>query len=419
MNENPTPSPDETHSKDPGDDTQRRFRYQASCAALLALELLDEDSEFEEIYCEQYEDILIRRKDGKFVGRQVKTRELHLGPFKTFEEAMIKSLTRFTILERDFPGKFAHYGIATNNGFFKKKGDKNDLQYIIDLARDCSENPSQSPPKHLKPVLETIRMKTGCTKDIILSALSKIELNGTLHALDDCESRVLNRLQSLPQMAGCFLEDATLIARALIESAFRAASLANDTPTRDYFDVIEGGVITLNHERIMAKRLTKASIEAVITSTTAGISTLVTTVPTSIHALPKGVRKLEIKMGRGHISMSNILLAKDLKASTELLLQTWYHRHGSERAEKMYQHLRTLVFASCQTAYDTTFVDSDEFGMKMLLAVRLALKEKRNTDMALPKQCTEEHFFGMASILTEDCIIWWSKQFDIPAEVNK
>jgi hypothetical protein len=419
MSEVPIPSPDETPSTDPGDDTQRRFRYQASCAALLALELLDEESEFEEIYCEQHEDILIRRKDGKFVGRQVKTRELHLGPFKTFDDAMIKSLTRFTILERDFPERFAHYGIATNNEFFKKKGDRNDFQYLIDLARDSSMNPSQHLPKHLKPLIETITEETGCTKKIILSALSKIELNGSLHALDDCDTRVLSRLIGMPELAGCSLDDSSRVARALIETTFRAASLANDTPTRDYLDVVEGGAAALIRERIENKRLTKASIKAVITSAISGDLTFTTPMQTSIQTLSKGVRKLEIKMGHGGISLQNILLAKDLKASTEMLLQMWYHRYGPERAEKMYKHLRTLVFAGCQASYDSTFVDRDIFGTRMLVAVRLALKDKRIADNGLPQHCTEDHFFGMAAILTEDCIVWWSKQFEIPSEGNK
>jgi len=36
-------------TKDPDDDVQRRFRYQAAYAAIISLDLLDENSEFEEI----------------------------------------------------------------------------------------------------------------------------------------------------------------------------------------------------------------------------------------------------------------------------------------------------------------------------------------------------------------------------------
>ena len=55
----------EISTSDPGDDVQRRFRYQAAYAAFLSLQLLNEDSEFQEIYCEQREDALIRKKNEK------------------------------------------------------------------------------------------------------------------------------------------------------------------------------------------------------------------------------------------------------------------------------------------------------------------------------------------------------------------
>ena len=44
---------------DPGDDMQRRLRYQAIYAASLALSLVAADSEFDCLFCEHHEDILM------------------------------------------------------------------------------------------------------------------------------------------------------------------------------------------------------------------------------------------------------------------------------------------------------------------------------------------------------------------------
>jgi hypothetical protein len=58
---------------DPGDDMQRRLRYQASYGALLCLDLLA-DEEIVEIFCEHHEDFLVKKSVGQYVGVQVKTR---------------------------------------------------------------------------------------------------------------------------------------------------------------------------------------------------------------------------------------------------------------------------------------------------------------------------------------------------------
>jgi hypothetical protein len=89
-------SPDtELSSGDRGDDVQRRFRYQSAYAAQLSLELLTEETEYSDLYCEQHEDVLLKRNDGRFNAFQVKTREIERGPFKTGDEEILKSLKRF------------------------------------------------------------------------------------------------------------------------------------------------------------------------------------------------------------------------------------------------------------------------------------------------------------------------------------
>ena len=55
------PNPEEVLSlRDPGDDMQRRLRYQAAYGALLCLNLLDEQ-DYVQIFCEQHEDFLIKK----------------------------------------------------------------------------------------------------------------------------------------------------------------------------------------------------------------------------------------------------------------------------------------------------------------------------------------------------------------------
>ena len=104
-----------------GGDTQRRYRYQAAYAALVSLDLLNVESEFEEIFCEHYEDILVKRKDNTFIGIQVKTREVGRGSFTFNDPEVINSIGRFIKCEQNFPKFFKSYVLAASCGFWKKR----------------------------------------------------------------------------------------------------------------------------------------------------------------------------------------------------------------------------------------------------------------------------------------------------------
>src|SRR4051812_28332813 len=103
-------------TSDPGDDIQRRFRYQNTYAAILSMNMFEAEPIIDEVYCELHEDVLLKLKSGKFAGVQVKTREIHLGPLKLGDDEIKKSIKRFLQLESKFKDKFEFYTIATNVG---------------------------------------------------------------------------------------------------------------------------------------------------------------------------------------------------------------------------------------------------------------------------------------------------------------
>ena len=85
--------PDEVlNPGDPGDDTLRRFRYQAVRACVYMLALFDDDLEIEEVFCEHHEDILLKYRSGTFLGVQIKTKLDGSVPVKAGDEEVIGSL---------------------------------------------------------------------------------------------------------------------------------------------------------------------------------------------------------------------------------------------------------------------------------------------------------------------------------------
>ena len=122
-------------TKDPGDDIQGRFRYQHAYAAIQCARLLDPLCKHDTVYCENYEDILLRKKTGYFEGIQVKTRQFRGAPFKSSDEALKKSIALFSDLERKFPTQFDAFHFVINHGFWDERKDKSCILFLVNLIR--------------------------------------------------------------------------------------------------------------------------------------------------------------------------------------------------------------------------------------------------------------------------------------------
>ena len=124
---------------DKGDEMIRRVRFQLTASAIFCLNLLDPTSNLEEVYCEHHEDILLKTGDGRFHGIQVKTREQDHGAFEANDQQVKKSITRFILLYKQFPGRFLRFTLLSNVGFYSlnPKSHKS-LAYIISLAKEDS-----------------------------------------------------------------------------------------------------------------------------------------------------------------------------------------------------------------------------------------------------------------------------------------
>lgn len=136
----------------------------------------------------------------------------------------------------------------------------------------------------------------------------------------------------------------------------------------------------------------------------------------SLSELVPGMRRMELKMIKGEISLSNINLAKNHKFSAEYLLNQWLFKYGSRKADSQYQHLRNIVWTECQESYDSSYIEAKTFGTDMLKELRKRLRDRYNQNRQVLFDCTYEHLCGVVGILTEECVVWWSVKFDIAEE---
>src|ERR1035437_8025694 len=112
----PSPGPDQTLSpNDPGDETSRRIRFQWTWAAIVCCMLFDDTQDVVEVFCEQHEDILLKHRDGKFTGNQVKTRESDQPIWKANDEQVRSACVRFVQLELSYPGYCRAFRFLTHH----------------------------------------------------------------------------------------------------------------------------------------------------------------------------------------------------------------------------------------------------------------------------------------------------------------
>lgn len=424
MEENATPNPANTlNTTDPGDDIQRRFRYQAFFAAVMSLELLAENSEFLEIFCEHHEDTLIRKRDGKFIGIQVKTRASGRDLFKADDDQVIKSLARFVEQNIQFPDCFSYFIIATNYAFWNEGKSAKNLHHLLELAKGVHQE--HHPiingvlSKYIDRITKCLNERNADTidKHTILNVLGRVRIQEDLPKFDDMESRLVKHIPECYDAGEAGLDDLLKAARVLINRMFEASALQHVSARNMYFSLFEKKAQVHADTVIAGKRITQEIVNQILRESLSNESLLAAQHPVSISALPKGMRKLEIKMATGKISAPNISRAKDFKFSTEKLLNEWIYKHNPQTANKRFDQLRMIVGNECQEAFDSKFSAQQPFGKEMLTEIRERLRRRLTTNPNLFFECTYEHLLGIVGILTEQCDVWWSEEFEIPGDV--
>jgi hypothetical protein len=431
---------------DPGDDVQRRFRYQATKAAMLALSLLDDEAEAEEVYCEHHEDVLVKKRGERFHGVQVKTRFDEAGPHKSTDEEIVGSIKRFIELERKFDKHFDGYTIGSNAGFWDEDKTASSLPYILSLVaasingllhskvqgflkklfaepkksrakrRNVATSEGDEATKTVNPEPSEADQRKAWEENIRLAeaVLRKLRVE-TLPSLRDMRSALIAMLPRYPQVGDRLFSELGAIADNFIAEMLKAGSLAQEAVRDRYLTIFDNPDAIATSETIKGKRITKERLVSLLQMVLPAEPTLRTNQPITIDDLPRGMSTLDLKMAAGGISIENISLAKDLKASTEYLLMKWLHKNGKSPTDARYQHLRTLTRSECQEAYDRNQSDSRLFGPEMLNDVRERLRARHTAHDVELFGSSYEHLMGMAGILTEDCTVWWSKPFPIPS----
>jgi hypothetical protein len=371
--------------RDAGDNTQMRFHYQNAYAALEAARLLNANSLYSEIYCEQEEDILLKRKDGRFSGVQVKTKD---GTTITIASTPIQeALQRFIVLETTYPEKFVEYIIVTN---CKIKGK-------------------------LEDYISQVIITSGTNNQIVTQVFGKVKFK-TWATLRDYEVALVDQIATIINARHHRLDTLKKLTYDLLDIALNASRQTSASAQSIYYQWLVDPQVSIVDATIKSKTINLIMVQEIVNKWLNSTLMLEGTNPITLCDLPRGLSRMQKKMAKGGISCENIALMKDLNNSTFKLLSEWGYSYGKKKTDERIEDLRLMVQRECQTAYDLCYNNSSPFGKEMLREVRKRLQVRESEIKQKYIDCSIEHLEGMTGILTEKCTVWWSEQFEIGGE---
>ncbi len=395
-------------TKDRGDDTQARFRYQNSCACYASINMLiDENCSYNEILCEQHEDILLKLNSGKFAGIQIKTRDTDYGPFNIKDDAIIKSISRFVELESKFPTHFEYYVISSNVGFDNAKAT--DIRILIHDAKqnNIDLHKRSSHVLLIKNISSTLKVK----EETVIATIKKIRIRKPMPHISDIDAKILSVLGTYKELAKTYLDVVKSILNEIIILHYNAGSLNITDPAYEYY------IFRNEHDEeetkliIDSKRITKNMLGDIVTRNLSNESLIQTQTKHSVLDFKSSTKVLESKLNAGYINIENINIIKEDKYAFEAFMTEKFYK-DEEHATSEYNHYRHMMLSESQDSYDR-FNKEAIFGMDMLINVKDRIKERFKYDKEHLFNCTPEHLLGMVAILTEECQVWWSDKFEV------
>jgi hypothetical protein len=415
MSDTTLPRPDQVLStRDPGDETARRFRFQWTYAAITCCGLLDDTQDLSEVFCEHHEDVLIKHNDGTFSGLQVKTREQDQPPWKTADDGVKGACVRFAQLEMMFPGAFRAFRFLTNHSLHSAENSTS-LSFVLKTVKGVAD-PADLPLPVLK-FLQRIAKECNCSGDTVFASMRKAAAFDNLPKLQDIELRLVDSISDVWSHGGeCTHVAIVNCARQLVFECSRASSLAHLDTLPAYVSVIANPEETEMTNRIAAKRFDGLKVKNVLEK---GLSVAAPLDGDPNEFTEPGTGAIDLLRGKldaGGFSTVSRNSAIDLRDKADYLGIVWTKKYGRMAGLQRYGHIRSLVLSDAAKAFEASKLPDHPFGLTMLNSLRTNIAERRQNGSQL-YDCTNEHLEGFAYSLTSECKVQWSLKLPWDEEV--
>lgn len=400
---------DSRDQSDPGDEVMRKFRYQHAYGAILAVGIATKQLSYVAIWCEQHEDLLAETKDGLFDAYQVKTRKSELGEWEINDEAFAKSIARFVRLDLAFPSKIRSFHFVSNTQFSDSAAQKRECYSPIKLLKGVDGTAKwEDLDGEVKKGFEWLKKEIDVSENNLFSVLRRLHVivGPTERAYEDelCQ-RHISTLVDCKLMSASALSN---IREVLIALVAQASSLVSNNPSQNWISLTRN----LHQDPLLlAKRITANDITLAVRDARG----------TAFHFLPElaslqlgsaegKLDTLRKKMVRGGLAARyENMRRRSLSAEQELLDLATRPSEG----KSLCSQIESVVLAECDDANLRAALTAEPFGPAMLIDVQDRLKRISESEPAKVNRQPYDLLVGVAGLLTSECKVWWSEQFDL------
>ena len=408
----PASSPVTERAKaDPGDETNRRDRYQFAYGVILLIGSIRGELDYTAVWCEQHEDFLAEISDNCYDAYQVKTRKPELGAWQLNDDELWKSIKRFVELGCTFPESIRTYFFVSNAAFSESSGQR--LEHLspvklIEAVKQVARWEELSDPA--KNGFECLQDKVGAAPEKLFAVLKHLKLvpGPPLQNFEDVLS-----LTHISKLENCSKLNASLLARvreALIQRVALASSLTSDDPAQHY--------AALNRERhkdplLMAKRISLDDAILTIRDVLGGsFYYLPSLASLKLGNAAENLDALEKKMVKGGLAYHYEMMERRPLSAEQLLLDL---ATRPDDGQQICSQLENVVLGECDDAQLRASQGPEPFGAKMLIDVQDRLKRVAADEPSRVHQQHADLLVGIAGLLTSECKVWWSKPFELKA----
>lgn len=402
---------------DPGDETQRNFRYQHGYGAILLINGAQKPEIYSAIWCEHHEDILAERIDGFYEAYQVKTRRPELGDLDLRHDEVKGSLERFVKLEARFPNKFSSFCLVSNVDFLacgldiqdQAKVKRSPVRFLeaiqkLDSVEDLV-NPFNEPFNAMVDAF-------SCDKSLLFDVLKKVKLKkGPPRENFDTEisHTYLGNYEPCKAMSKVKLNT---IRDEIIQQVYKASSLYIDDPDKYLEDIL-----TPSFSTIKAKRIPITIVEECLGQAKDMVfryQSYGSTLKIDENVQEKNI--LKKKLIKGNLEDTILTMTRRTISSERRLFEKGYD--PSINLQELLAQLESVVQAECDEAkveatVEVGSLDDKKFGGLMYAKLSAKLKDIAENNPNIVSNEPFETLFGIAGLLTENCSVWWSDKFNV------
>lgn len=395
---------------DPGDETQRRFRYQHAYGVILLTGMARGSLPYDALWCEHHDDYLAQC-DGTFDSFQVKTRKPELGHWELATDGFVSAIAKFAVLETRFPGKLRKFHFVSNARIADSGAEGRIGRSPVRLKAAVLDAASAS---ELKPPFDNslsgLANSAESTVDCIFALLRRLEFV-TGPSLDDFEAVLSHtHISGITSCSSYPAHQLNAIRDELIQKVFDASSNFVDDPAK-HWSCLNGA--DGNNPRLRAKQLLATVVEEAVRATFPPYfrySPIVT--KTNARLTKNNLTTLEKKLLRGNLRQQMETMRRRTISTEQHLLELAAAKPNEIRDIR--NQLESVVQGVCDDASLQTRQNGTLSGEAMLARVqerlqKLAEERPNNNVHNQPYDC----LVGMAGLLTEDCTVWWSEPFDL------